>query len=307
MSIELPPLNGFHVFESAARHLSFTRAAEELYVTPAAVSLQIKQLEGLLGFKLFHRLTRQLVLTEEGTRLAEKVRTLLRELSTEINTLQKGDIRGSLTVSVLPSFALKWLVPRLFNFNQDYPEIKIQVLTAEEAVDFRTEKIDMAIRFGRGHYPGLSETFMMRDEIFPVCHPQLLRENKPLNTPADLRHYVLLDDVNRNRLTDQDQDWNKWFAQVGMPEVNSSERTAYNGNHLALEAAITRQGVALARTSTAMNDLAAGRLVRLFDFPIQSEYAYYIVSLPETAEKPKPKIFREWLLEQVGLKNKEGV
>ncbi len=297
MKIELPPLNGFYVFESAARHLSFTKAAAELYVTQAAVSQQIKQLEEHLGFKLFHRLTRQLVLTEEGRRLAEEVRTMLNHLSDVIHELKSEETGGILTVSTIPSFAMKWLIPRLRDFNQRYPEITLQLNTSEQLVNFKTDKIDMAIRYGRGNYPGLETTFMMRDEIFPVCSPDLLKE-KSLQTLADLRNHVLLYDTDQNPLMNRETDWNTWLKAVGTTEIDIKEKMSFTGTHMAIEAAIMGEGIALGRTSLSTLDLSTGRIVCPFDYRTDSENAYYIVSPEATAEKSKIKTFRDWLLEQ---------
>ncbi|MBF0286730.1 MAG: transcriptional regulator GcvA [SAR324 cluster bacterium] len=297
MNIELPPLNGFYVFESAARHLSFTKAAAELYVTQAAVSQQIKNLEEHLGFKLFHRLTRQLVLTEEGRQLAEEVRIMLNHLADVVNELKSEDIGGILTVSTIPSFAMKWLIPRLRAFNQQYPEITLQLNTSEQLVNFRTDKIDMAIRYGRGNYKGLHSTFMMRDEIFPVCSPDLLKE-KSLQALTDLRNHILLYDTDQSPLMNQETDWNTWLTAVGATEIYIKEKMSFTGTHMAIEAAIMGEGIALGRTSLSTLDLSTGRLICPFDYRTQSENAYYIVSLEEAAEKPRIKIFRDWLLEQ---------
>lgn len=303
MSIELPPLNGFYVFESAARHLSFTLAAKELFVTQAAVSQQIKQLESQLGFKLFHRLTRQLALTEEGKRLANEVRLMLTRLSNVIDELKAEESSGTLTVSTISSFAMKWLIPRLQLFHQEYPEISLQLHTSNHPVDFRTENIDMAVRYGRGNYKGVSTTFMMRDQIFPVCSPELLKSKGPIKAPADLCNHVLLYDSAQDQLTKKERDWSTWFTKVGVTDFQIRDSMSLSGTHMALEAAIAGQGFALGRTSIASHDLKLGRLVRPFNYRVEADNAYYIVSPTETADKPKVKIFREWLLENA--KHKE--
>ncbi|MBF0277030.1 MAG: transcriptional regulator GcvA [SAR324 cluster bacterium] len=300
MRIELPPLNGFHVFECAARHLSFTQAAKELYVTQAAVSQQIKQLEQNLGFKLFHRLTRQLALTEEGKRLADEVRSTLIRLSEVINELQKDERNGVLTLSTLPGFAVKWLIPRLNDFNQRFPEIVLHLHTEMRLVNFRTDKVDMAIRYGRGDYGDLNVTFMMKDEIFPVCSPQLLKKSGPILQPEDLLKHVLLFYMEQEQLPVPHRDWVTWFNAVGVAvtEFDFNEGMSFNATHMVLEAAIAGTGIALGRTALVSEDLAAGRLVRLFDHHVRSENAYYIVSPESTAESYKIKAFRDWLLEQ---------
>ncbi len=302
MRIELPPLNGFHVFECAARHLSFTRAAKELYVTQAAVSQQIKQLEQNLGFKLFHRLTRQLALTDEGKRLAEEVRTSLTRLVDVINELQEDEDNGVLALSILPSFAMKWLIPRLNDFNQKHPEILLHFHTEMRMADFMTDKVDMAIRYGRGGYEGLNVTYMMKDEIFPVCSPQLLEKSEPIHQPEDLLNHVLLYYIEQDQLPIPHRDWVTWFnaAGVNVTDVDFNEGMAFSATHIVLEAAITGTGIALGRTALVSEDLAAGRLVRLFDYHVQSQNAYYIVSPEAIAETFKIKTFREWLLAQAG-------
>lgn len=303
MSIDLPPLNGFHVFECAARHLSFTRAAKELFVTPAAVSQQIKQLEQNLDFKLFHRLTRQLVLTEEGKRLADEVRTMLVHLEEVILDLKDDEAKGALTVSTIPSFAMKWLIPRLIQFNIKHPEILTHLHTSEKHVDFRADRVDMAIRYGRGNYPGLASTFMMRDQIFPVCSPDLLKGGKKLDSPEQLQNFVLLYDFAQNQLTVLERDWNTWLRAAGVAETITGETISFSGTHMVLEAALAGQGVALGRTSVVQADLESGRLICPFDLRIEAENAYYIVSLKETKDKPKIKAFHDWLLAEASLQN----
>ncbi len=300
MRIDIPALNQLRTFESAARHLSFTRAAEELHITQGAVSQQIRQLEDELGFKLFHRLTRRIVLTEEGQRLSQEVQSALLRLSEVIQQLKHDEMSGALTVSVLPSFAMKWLVPRLGHFNRQHPEVQLRLHTSDKLIDFKSEDIDVAVRYGKGDYPGLEVTLLMHEQIFPVCSPDLLKE-KPIHSPDDLKNHLLIQDVVEGRLNDEDQDWHTWLKAVGA-DIPKQVGTAFTRSEMVLEAAIEGQGVAMTRFSLAELDLKAGRVVRPFHYNIQSEYAYYIVCPPETAQRTKVGLFKDWLLSQVPVK-----
>ena len=288
MSRRLPPLNALRAFEAAARHLSFTQAAEELNVTQAAVSHQIRSLEDWLGFPLFRRLSRALILTEAGQLLYPEVREALDILATAVNRVQRQDEEGVLTVTTMDSFAQSWLVPRLGRFRQSHADIDVRLVMNDRMVDLAREGMDVAIRYGRGSWPGLTVTLLRTEELFPVCAPELLAEGPPLVTPDDLSHYTLLHD-------EMPVDWRDWLAAVGCDTVNAERGPGYSHSNLVLLAARAGEGVALGRSVMVADDLAAGRLVRPFDFALPAPQAYYLACVQGAEDRPKVRAFREWL------------
>ncbi len=293
MTVRLPPMNTLRAFEAAARHLSFTHAAAELHITQAAVSHQIRTLEEALGVRLFRRLNRAIRLTEEGQQFVSEVRKALSHLATAMEKLAAPDAGGPLTVSVLPSFAAKWLVPRLGRFRERHPEIDVRVSPSIQLTDFQRDDVDLGVRYGKGKYEGLHSVRLMTEDIFPVCSPKLLSGAKALRQPADLRHHTLLHD-------DGYVDWAMWLLVAGVQDIPPTQGPFFTDSALVLQAAVEGQGVALARGALAADDLAAGRLVKPFDIAIPTEYAYYIVCPKATAQHPKIAAFRDWLLAEAG-------
>lgn len=289
MSRRLPPLNGLKAFEAAARHESFTRAAEELNVTQGAVSHQVKALEENLGLKLFNREPQRLVLTEAGRGYFAVVRDALDRIAAGTDQLLQRQSSGVLTVSMSPNFAAKWLVHRLGRFAEDYPEIDLRVSATLHHVDFAREEVDVAIRHGDGTAPGLDITRLSTEELIPVCSPALLEGPHPIRTPADLAHHTLLHLEHR-------RDWAKWFDAAGLRDADLSRGPIFNQASMAVDAAVDGQGVALARTGLATHDLINRRLVRPFDLALPVTYAYWIVCPKATAKLPKITVFRDWLV-----------
>jgi len=287
----LPPLGTLRSFEAAARLASFSKAAEELHVTHGAVSRAIRQLEDHLGMKLFVRRTRQVVLTPTGAVYAAGVRQALEKISTATQALGRDDAKGTLSVSTLPSFAAKWLVPRLFRFRRQHPEIDIRLDTSERLSDFSTDGIDIAIRFGRGSYPGLASTLLLREELFPACAPSLLEGANPLRTPADLANHTLIHD-------DSPIDWGEWLRLAGVENVDANRGPVFLTTALGMQVAMQGEGVILARSALASDDLAAGRLVRPFALSLPADAAYYVICPPRSLERKKVRVFRDWLLEE---------
>ena len=302
MARRLPPLNALRAFEAAARHLSFTKAAEELYVTQAAISHQIKALEATLDVQLFRRLNRRLMLTDAGQLYLPALTEAFDGIDAATGRLRADENAGSLTVSVANSLAAKWLLPRLPRFRERHPEIDVEVSAADRLVDFGRDNVDMGIRYGLGNYPGLKVDPLMEDTVFPVCSPQLADGRLvdglvPLRAPEDLRRHTLLhDDVS----TGEAPDWRRWLTAAGVTGVNPERGPRYSHSSLVLQAAIDGQGVALGRSSLVSLDLEAGRLVQPFGPTLPSHYACYVVSPVATAERPKIKAFRDWLLEEAG-------
>ena len=284
----LPPLNALRAFEAAARRLSFTRAAQELNVTQAAVSHQIKALEERLGVRLFVRRNRSLLLTEDGQLYYPQVQrafALLREATARV---AREERKGVFTLSTLASFAARWLVPRLGDFIARYPDIDLRLATSQHLADFAREQVDAAIRYGAGDYPGLSSTLLLTEELYPVCSPGLLTR-RLLQCAEDLRGHTLLHDHGID-------EWAQWLAAAGVTGVNVEQGHWYRDSSLLLQAAIAGQGVALGRSVLAAEEIAAGRLVRPFDWSLPSAYAYYFVCPESSTRRPKVVAFKEWLL-----------
>ncbi|CAO3451751.1 Transcriptional regulator, LysR family [Azospirillum argentinense] len=291
MARRLPPLNALRAFESAARHLSFTKAAEELHVTQAAVSHQIKGLEEWLGMPLFRRMNRALILTETGQSYLPPVRDALDTLSHATERLFRMDGSGALTISTMPSFAAKWLVMRLGRFQARHPELEVRLHTTPQLVDFTQQDVDIGIRFGAGNWPGLRCERLMTEDIYPVCSPSLLDGPRPLCCPEDLRHHTLLHD-------DYFITWGTWGEAAGIAGLDHARGPRFDDSALLLQVAAEGGGVALARGVLVADDVAAGRLVRLFDIHLPGNYAYYVVAPPHYFSRPKVKAFRDWLFEE---------
>ncbi len=289
MARRLPPLNALRAFEAAARHLSFTQAAGELNVTQAAISHQVKALEERLGVVLFRRLNRALLLTDAGQAYLPAVRAAFDQIAEATERLYAQEARGTLTVSVLPSFAAKWLVPRLGRFRDACPEIDVRVSPSLHLVDFSREDVDVALRYGRGDWPGMRIDRLMTEDIFPVCSPRLLDGPNPLRAPADLARHTLLHDEDHGS-------WRMWLAAAGVDGVDPTHGTVFTDSGMLVQAAVEGQGVALARSALAAADLAAGRLVKPFDVTLPASFAYYVVCPEASAERPKVRAFRDWVL-----------
>ncbi|MEP3247304.1 MAG: transcriptional regulator GcvA [Sneathiella sp.] len=287
--MRLPPLNALRAFEAAARYLSFSKAAEELYVTPAAVSHQIKALEEWLGVPLFRRMNRAVILTDEGQSYVLEVREGLSLISEATDKLEKQEASGALTVSTLPSFAVRWLLPRLGRFRELHPDIDVMLSASDHITDFAREPVDLVIRYGSGNYPGLHvEKLLTEDSLFPVCSPSLLEGEHPLRTPEDLVHHNLLHD-------DLRVDWETWLSAVNVQGIDPRKGLSFNDSSMVLTAAITGQGVALGRSTLAADLLASGRLVKPFDTELKAGNAYFIVCPEGQSERPRFVAFRDWL------------
>lgn len=293
----LPPLNALRVFEVAARHLSFTKAAEELHVTPGAVSQQIKALEDFLQVSVFRRHKRSLLLTDEAQAALPVLREGLDRLADAGRMLAARIDPARLTVSVPPSLASKWLVPRLYRFQERYPDIDVWVCADMNVVDFSVNDTDLAIRYGSGQYPGLEVELLMDEKIMPVCSPALLTGENPLKNPEDLVHHTLLHD----RSPDNDPDcptWTMWLKAAGIDHGEGDRGLQFNQSSLVIEAAVAGKGVALARSALALADLEAARLVIPFDLSTPLGFAYHVVYPSSRASFPAVAGFRQWLKEE---------
>ena len=294
MSGHLPPLSALRAFEAAARHMSFSKAADELHVTPAAVSHQIHALEQDLGVRLFHRMNRSIELTASARMLLPGLTEAFAGIQSSVRRLRAHNDTGTLTVTASPSLAAKWLVLRLHRFQEQCFEIDVRISATDDVVDMSKGDFDIAIRYGAGHYPGLEVELLLKNEVFPACSPQLLTTGPPLRTPDDLPLHNLIHDqaIERDPLVPT---WPMWLKAAGVKNVPAATGLSFNNMHLALDAAIAGHGVVLAQSTIAAADLAAGRLVRLFSLALPDQFAYYIVTAPGALERPKVRAFRDWL------------
>lgn len=295
MPRQLPSLNAVRAFEAAARHLSFTKAAEELFVTPAAVSQQVKALEAHLGQPLFRRLNRAMALTDAGRLLLPGFSAGLDEIAQAVRLLRAQAEHGPLDVNTSPAFASKWLIPRLDGFRQQAPEVEVRITASMELVDFDRDEVDVAVRFGAGEYAGLAAEWLMGEEVFPVCAPALLDGEHPLKEPEDLRFHLLLHDGTR-QLGDLTPDWSMWLQAAGVDSVNPNYGMTLRPGSMVVEAALEGQGVALGRRSLVAGDLATGRLVRPFALSLPITFSHWLVYKPEALKRPKIKAFRDWIV-----------
>ncbi|MEL7371787.1 MAG: transcriptional regulator GcvA [Myxococcota bacterium] len=296
----LPSLSALRAFEAAARHLSFTRAAEELHVTQAAISHQVKALEDELSCTLFLRLSRRVALTEEGRLLAAAATEAFTRIESGLEAVGRAGQSGVVNVSVSPSFAVKWLVPRLDKFRQEHPDIDVRISANDRMVDPVREKVDLCIRYGSGRYPKLETTRLLTDQVFPVCSPQLLASGPKLEKAEDLVNHVLLQDemMKHDPLR---PDWTKWFAAAGVNGVDTSRGFSFSHASMMLDAASAGQGVALGRSTLVADDVASGRLVRLFTTSFTCGFGYYIAVPKGVPLGPRIQAFRDWLLQEAQI------
>lgn len=292
----LPPLNALRAFEAAARQGSFVRAADELNVTPTAVSHQVKGLEEFLGVDLFVRLPRGLRLTAQGAAYLPSLTRGFDQLARASFDMEGGALKGVVSVSTLPSFSHCWLIPRLPDFRARYPDLDVRITGTERKVDFLREGIDLGIRYGMGRYPGLRTTRFLEEEVFPVASPALLSGDHPLRTWGDLAHHTLIHDC-AALAQEQWITWEPWLRRAGaMDVIHSARRVEMDNSAAMIEAAIRGQGAIIARTALVAEHLREGRLVTLFDARHPADFAYYAVAPEATADQPRVKAFTEWLL-----------
>ena len=299
MRRSLPPLNALRAFEVAARHMSISQAAAELRVTPAAVSHQIRLLEDHVGLPLFMRNGRGLALTDAGSAGLRDLREGFARLGAAMDAIDSLGEAGVLSVSVAPSFASKWLLPRLELFQSAHPEIDVHVSASMQISDFVKDGIDVAIRYGAGRYSDVAVERLLTESVVPVCSPEYLMQHGPFYLPSDLTEATLLHDDS----PDNDPscpNWEMWLGAAGAPNIDSSRGPRFNQSSLVIEAATLGRGVALAKTALAARDLRQGRLVQPFTSSVKVDFAYYIVAPRAKLNLPKVSYFIDWLRAEAG-------
>ena len=302
---QLPPLNSLRVLESAARNLSFSKAADELFVTKAAVSHQIKALEEYMGFPLFERKNRSIELTEAAEIALPKLREGFENLAEAVQLMQRHTEHASVNVCMAPSFAAKWLVPRLHKFSGTHPDIDMQITGDDTLITsrvsssnmsewFRGENIDVIIRFGEGNYPGYRVDKLFDVSAVPLCSPDLLKGENALKTPDDLRNYTLLHDD--TGYTGRPS-WARWLELAGVEGVDAKRGLHFNHVLLVLAGAVDKQGIGLSMEPLAQYDIDAGRLCIPFDLKMPLDSSYYVIR-PEEKGNEAVEAFVKWLIEE---------
>ncbi len=292
MATRVPPLQALRAFEAAARFRSFTRAAEHLGLTHGAISHQIKALETQIRTKLFRRDRGEMVLTETGQTLVLRVRQGLRMLESAFEPPSPKPTSQKLTISVLPSFATRWLVPRLHRFETQNPNLRLLIQSTQELATFDHDGVDLAIRYGPGGWPGLHEIKLMDEMVYPVCSPSYRGGKLPL-TPGEMKIAVLLNNPR--------QPWGPWFYAAGVHPIEPENGASFTDASLLLAAAEQGQGIALARSSLVSNSLRAGQLIRLFDTEVPDIYSYYLVWRPADKNRTNRKRFCDWILQEAAI------
>jgi DNA-binding transcriptional LysR family regulator len=290
----LPSLNALQCFDAAVRHLSFTRAAEELYLTQSAVSRQIRSLEEFVRRPLFERVKQRLVLTSAGEAYAAAIRDVLdRAEAATLQLMAYGGEGGVLTIAVLPTFGSRWLVPRLPDFAARHPDIQLNLITQVRPFDFEQEgEVDVAFHYGPALWPGAICHRLMEEDIVPVCAPALLG-GKPLADPHALAQFHLL------QLSTRPQAWNEWLHAVGADEVTVNIGARFEHFYMMIQATVAGLGVAVLPQFLVEEELQSGRLMVALERPVHSQHAYYLVHPATKTDLYKVRVFREWLLKQV--------
>ena len=296
-------LNALRVVESAARHGNFTRAGEENLVTASAVSQRIKALEDQLEFRIFHRRANSVVLTSEGEEFISHVREALDQIlaaGMEIKDRKKSTV---LKISVLPTFAIRWLLPRLKSFQSAHPDLNLCISQSYKPVNFNREDVDLAVRYGNGKFGDLHARLLLEEDLIPVCSPDLLSQvtsrigNREIE-PADLRHFTLLHSETCT------MNWKSWLQFAGVPDVlNQAASMYFDTCMLSFEAANAGLGFAVANRAYVSGDLRNGRLVAPFKMAVQSGSGWHLVYPEKYGSKSKVRAFEAWISEEAGREN----
>lgn len=296
---QFPGLRSLRAFVAAAQHLSFSRAAEDMGVTPAAISHQIKEIEDQLRVALFIRNSRTMALTQEGEILATAARESLETLGRAVKRAKRLENRNQIRVSASPSIGAKWLVPRLDRFLEIAPNSDVRLDVTSSLVDFERDDVDIAIRFGEGRYPGMDAQLLFRDIVFPVCSPSIITKETPLNHPRDLLKHKLIH-LDYEIQSSPWPNWKMWMAAAGIKDFDDRSGLHFRQTSLTVQAAIDGMGVALGDSNLVADDLAAGRLVKPFELALRTppQFAYYIITPRNAPPNPLVALFRDWCMKE---------
>jgi LysR family transcriptional regulator, glycine cleavage system transcriptional activator len=287
----LPNLAALRAFEAAARHENFSRAAEEIHVTHGAISHQVRALEEELGVALFARHGKRIAITPEGARFAATLRKALGEIAAAAAAVRADAKHQRLTVTALPSFAARWLSPRLGHFIEQHPDLEVMLQSSGQLTDFVRESVDIGIRFGKGNYPGLAVEKIMDDYYYPVVSPRFNGGKLP-RTAQKMAQSTLL--------RCEGEPWMPWFRAAGLDLLEPTGGLVFQDSSMSVRAAVEGHGIALARHAIAVSDLESGELVRLFDIAVKCPESYYLVCPQESLHKPQVRAFRDWLFAEIG-------
>jgi len=303
----LPPLNSLRAFEAVGRYLSFSKAADELNVTPGAISQQVRGLEDFLEIKLFKRRNRSIVLTDSGQVFLPLLSDGFAGISAAVDSVRRSQGDDPLTISAAPSFTAKWLIPRLCKFQALHPEIDVRIDASSRLVDFAREDIDVGIRFGTGEIEGLDSNYLFSFDLIPVCSPDLMHEGKAVHDLSDIRHHTLL----HSQDTDFDPsfpDWAMWLATAGVDDVDASRGMFFSQGEMVIEAAIEGQGIALCASVMVAGAIESGRLVQPFETRLPVRLSFHLITTRQKWSNPKISAFRQWILDESAyLRESEGV
>ncbi len=300
----LPPLNGLRAFETVARKLSFARAAEELHVTKAAVSQQVRLLEQEIGAPLVERSGRGLALTESGVAGAAGLAEAFSILTRAVRAMREAKGRRILIINSSPSFAATWLVGRIGRFKMRHPEIDVLLDANPNDDTLDSNTTDALVRWGAGDFPGIATTLLFKENVFPVCAPELIHGDSPLRSTQDLRRHTLLH-LEASPAYPSWPAWSDWLKAAGARDVDARHGVWFNNMAMAMRAASQGQGVALSSFAIAADELAAGRLTAPFSTSVQTPFGYYFLCRPEEAGKPRIKALREFLVEEAARSSAE--
>lgn len=293
----LPNLTALRAFEAAARHQNFSRAAEEVHVTHGAISHQVRALEAELGVSLFSRKGKRLTITPQGARFAQSVSNALQDIAAAAQQLRADTQQKRLTVSSIPSFAARWLAPRLGRFMELHSDTELVLQASGQLHDLERDAIDVGIRFGTGHYPGMAVERLMGDSYYPVLSPRY--EGGVLPTK--------ITQIKGARLLLSDEPWAPWFKAAGLNMREPTGGVRFQDMSLLIRAALDGEGIALVRHAVVVHEMAQGGLLRLSEIAVKSENDYYMASPPAALQKPQVMAFRAWLLGEVQeFKRQEG-
>ena len=300
MKIKTPHFQHLYSFYQSAELGSFKEAAELMFISSAAISQQIRQLEEQLEVKLFERQHRKIVLTEEGKVLHQYARQGFTALQEGVQQISLDSNPNSLALSTLPSFAQHWLVPRLGDFSELFPDLSVLMLPKDSLIDFSKDQVDLCLRFGLGQYEGLHSEFLMADHLYPVCHPLYLKEHN-IKSTADLDNARLIEDAR------PDMSWEHWLKITGSKVNIENPSLKYQGAHMVIDGALAVQGVALVRHSLAWKYIKQGMLVKIGDIEVRSSYGYWLCAPPAYFKRDKVVNFAQWIKEQTNIFWQESI